>query len=337
VASTSSRTAVVLALVGNGFLTVLKLVGFAVSGSGAMLSEGLHSAADTANQALLYVGIRRSERPANALFPYGFGGERFLFALFSAVGIFVLGCGVTLYHGVHAALHPADLHLDGLVFAVLGISLVVDGWVLKKALDAIRPHRGDRGLVEYLRTSSDPTAAAVVLEDGAACLGVLVALVGILLSWLTGSHVPDVVATFVIGAMMGLIAVFLGYKNSTLIVGQAIPRRVQRDVLDFLEAQPTVEAVRSVQSRILGAEHFRLKAEIDWDGRVLGERLAGWVAEHADGLAGGEEARREFARRFGERLTDALSAEVDRIEAELMRRHPELAYVDLESDDVGGA
>jgi len=320
-----------MALIGNSGLTVMKFVAFAISGSGAMLSEAIHSLADTGNQGLLFLGIKRSERPADAAFHYGFGADRFFYSLMSAVGIFVLGCGVTLYHGVHSILHPPELQITALPFVVLGISLVVDGFVLWKAAQVVNERRGSEGFFRFLGTSSDPTLAAVLLEDGVACLGVIIAALGLGLSQLTGSYVPDVVATLLIGLMMGGIAVWLGLKNRALILGLSIPTDVQEDCLAFMESQSSVESVRVVRTRIVGADRFKFAAEVDWNGRTLGEPLADWVGQQLDQLAD-PESRRAFAREFGEKITEALGDEIDRIEAELRERHPELTFLDLESD-----
>lgn len=330
-AADASRSAVVLAVTGNAFLTILKFVTFATSGSGAMLSEALHSLADTANQALLWIGIRRSTRPATPMFHYGFGAERFLFALFSAIGIFLLGCGVTLYHGVHMITHPPELQLGWPVFAVLAASFAVDGFVLTKAVAAVHAQRGDQTFLQFVGATSDPTILAVLAEDGVACLGVVVAAVGVLLSWATGSVWPDIVATFLIGMLMGAIAVWLGYRNRGLILGRAIPRDVQADCEAFLGAQPSVRSVQRVKTRVLGAGEFRFDAEIDWNGAWFGQRLADWLGQRAAELAS-EQGRHAVAREFGQRLTEAIGDETDRLEAELVRRHPELRHLDLEGD-----
>ncbi len=330
-ASDSSNKAVVLAIVGNAFLTVLKFITFALSGSGAMLSEAIHSLADTGNQALLFIGIRRSQAPANSEYHYGFGAERFFYALMSAVGIFVLGCGVTIYHGIHSALDPHMPEVGWPVFAVLGVSFLVDGFVMWKAVGAVNEVRGERGFFEYLRSSSDPTLAAVLLEDGVATSGVLVALFGILGTQWLGSPWPDIAATIVIGIMLGFVAVWLGYKNRGLILGLAIPPDVERHCIEYLESCPAVERVRRVKSRIVGADRFKFTAEVDWDGKVLAAGFADWVESQAEEL-GTPEGRAQFTRDFGERLTTALGAEIDRVEGELRKLHPELAFVDLESD-----
>ncbi|GJM22732.1 MAG: cation diffusion facilitator transporter [Planctomycetota bacterium] len=330
-AASASTQAVWFALIGNGFLTVVKFFAFMASGSGAMFSEAIHSLADTANQGLLAVGIKRSLRPADAMFPYGFGGERYLFALLSAVGIFVLGCGVTLYHGVHMLLEPEPLHITWHPYAVLTLALLVDGFVLSKALAAVNAERGERGLLEHLRQSSDPTVSAVLLEDGVACLGVIIALVALGVAQFTGSTLPDAVATLVIGCMLGGVAIWLGVQNRSLIVGRAIPAPVQAAVLAYLTEQPTVSGVRNVRSRIVGAGSYRLTAELDWDGAALAAALHAWVESRADSLATPEE-RASFTREFGARFAEVHSAEIDRIEAQLRERFPELHYLDFESD-----
>lgn len=325
-----STSTVLLALLGNAFLTIIKFVAFVLSGSGAMLSEAIHSFADSGNQGLLWLGVRRSERPADAMFHYGYGAERFFFALLSAMGIFVLGCGVTVYHGVRHLLHPAKLQVDWITLAVLGISFAVEGWVLLKALQNVSVEKGEQPLLRFIRTSSDPTLLAVLFEDFVACLGVLVAALGILLSVLTGNAIFDALSSIAIGLMLGAVAVWLGYRNRQLILGPAIPQDVERAVIDFLRSQPSVSSVHDIKSRVLAAGHFRLKAELDYDGRSLARQHAAWAKERIPQLAGSG-AVDTFVADFGERMLDSLAKEVDRIESELAKRFPRLHYLDLES------
>ncbi|WP_428266962.1 cation diffusion facilitator family transporter [Haliangium sp.] len=339
------KGAVFFALLGNGFLTLIKFGAFLLSNSPAMLSEAIHSFADTANQGLLFLGIRRSERPADERYHWGYGGERFLFALLSAVGIFVLGCGVTVYHGVHALLHPSQPDINWVIFVVLGVSLVVDGAVFLSAIREVYGLKGDKSFWKFVRESSDPTLLAVLFEDFVATMGVVVAVIGIGLAYLTGSPVFDAGASILIGLMLGGIAVWLAFRNRELILGPAIPRDVEEQVVAFLLEQPSVEAVRRVRTRIVASDRFAFAAEIDYDGKYLGGLQAEWVAKELHALpaapdaeqAGGSDLVAGFASAFGERLLDALSAEIDRIEAELRKRFPRLAHVDLESDDAAKA
>jgi solute carrier family 30 (zinc transporter), member 9 len=328
----SSKGAVLAALLCNSGLTALKFTAFAFSGSGSMFSEAMHTLADTANQGLLFLGIKRSEKKPDAMFTYGYGGERFLFALLSAVGIFVLGCGVTVYHGVTALIDPHEVDIQWWLFVVLGISFVMNGWVLWKAIQAISKVRGDRTFLQLLRTTSDPTISAVLLEDGIACGGVLIALACIGISSLTGSTVPDAIGSIIIGGLLGFVAIWLGYQNRTLILGRAIPAHVQDAVTQYLSSQPSVQSVRAIQSRIVGADIYKLKAEIDWNGTWFGEQHAEWVAAN-QALATSD--AKSFAGQFGERVSEAIAAEVDRIEAELKAQIPELHFIEFEGDTAG--
>lgn len=319
------------AVVGNGALTIIKFAAFAFSGSGAIFSEAIHSLADTSNQALLFLGIRRSERPADAIFHYGYGADRYLYSLLSAVGIFVLGCGVTVYHGVHGLISPSSLEPSWLPFAILAISFIVEFYVLVAAARVVWTVKGDQSLTSYLRTTTDPTVAAVLLEDTVACVGVLVAALGIGLSYWTGNSMYDSLGAITIGLMLGAVAVWLGITNRRLLLGPAIPKQTEADIVTFLEGHPAVMRVRKVRTRIVGADNFRLQAQLDFDGRYLGERLSSLVDERASKLDG-EEQRMDFARDFGEQLLDELAREVDRMEEQLVARFPRLKYVDLEAD-----
>lgn len=326
-----SKSAVILAVIGNSILTVLKFVAFLASGSGAMFSEAIHSAADTGNQALLWIGIRRSQATADATFPYGLGAERFFFALISAIGIFVLGCGFTLYHGVHMLMDKHVPEPGWIDFTVLAISFVIDFLILYKAIKIVNQKRGDQPFFAYLRSSSDPTLLAVLAEDGVACLGVLIAFVGILVSMATESYVPDAIATLMIGAMLGLIAIWIGWKNRTLLLGPGLAPEREAEVVAFLESQPTVERITVSRSRLLGADRYRLHVEVDWNGRVLGEAQTDWIESQSVSLESAND-RASFARAFGERMTEAVGDEVDRLEKVLKDRFPELAHLELESE-----
>lgn len=319
------------AVIGNGALTIIKFGAFALSGSGAIFSEAIHSLADTSNQALLFAGISRSERPADTLFHYGYGAERYLYALLSAVGIFVLGCGVTVYHGILGLIDPPDLALSWVPIAVLVTSFVVEAAVFAAAARVIYATKGDKPLLKYIRETTDPTVAAVLLEDAVACVGVLIALTGIGLAHYTGNAMFDALGAIAIGLMLGFVAIWLGVRNRALLLGPSIDRETQLRVEAFLLAQPSVMRVRKARSRLVAADRFRFKAELEFDGRYLGGKMAATVHERASSLSASE-ARVQFARDFGEQLMDALGAEIDRIEAELAKRFPRIVYVDLEAD-----
>lgn len=325
------KGAVFMAILGNGVLTILKIVAFTITGSGAMLSEAVHSGADTANQGLLYFGMRRSLRPADSRFHYGYGADRYIFALMSAMGIFILGCGVTVYHGIHSLFHPPDLVFSWISFAVLGAAVVIDGYVLLLAVREVNTGRGKKGFLEFVKTSTDPTLLAVLFEDFIATLGALVAMAGIALSLYTRNPVYDSATSIIIGAMLGLMAIWLGWRNRELILGPAIPEELQKGVLEYLQEQPSVDSVRAFRTRVVAANSFRIAADIDYDGSYLGTQHADWLQERASAVSDASEWP-AVASEFGERLMTGLGDEVDRVEAELRVKFPRLHHIDMEAD-----
>jgi len=325
------KGAVFQAMIGNGFLTIIKFVAFGLSRSGAMFSEAVHSAADTANQALLFIGIRKSQKEADDKYHYGYGGERYLYALLSAVGIFILGAGVTIYHGIDSLIRPHDVNISWIDYSVLGISIVIDGWVFAAAIREANHEKGDQSLFKFIKSSTDPTLVAVLFEDFVAVLGASIAIIGLLIADLTGIAVFDSITSIVVGLLLGGIAVWLGMRNRELILGPSIPSELQDEVVEFLRAQPSVEKVRYVRTRIAAADRFTLAAEIDYNGHYLGELHAEWVEEQLSSGAAAKDHTR-FSAEFGERMMDALAKEVDRIEAALRKEFPKLNDIALESD-----
>jgi zinc transporter 9 len=331
-----SEKAVYTALVANSLVMVCKFGAFAATGSAAMLSEAIHSLADVGNQGLLALGLKRSEAQATPEHPYGFSRERFIWALISAVGLFFLGCGVTVYHGISSLLSPhgGQEHLSpSILGGVLLFALVVEGWALLVALRTVSELRGDTPLLAYLKTSTDPMTTAVILEDSVAVLGVLVAAVCIGLSIWLQSPVPDAIGSIVIGLMMGVMAVLLVNRNRELLLGEAPDPAVIERISEIITAQPEVKGIHDVKAIVLGAGRIRFKAEVNFDAAEITrlelekldlEALAGRVQSPAD--------LRAVLAEFGETMVEAIGETVDRIEERAAAQVPELAHMDLEAD-----
>ena len=191
----SSKQSVLAAIIGNTVVMTGKFVVSGLTGSSTMLAEAFHSLADVLNQILLLKGIKQSEQEANIQYKSGFGRARFVWALISATGIFFLGCGMSLWHGIQGLLshepHSVkDLHI---AITVILISLLIEGAVLVYASKALMAQANKENIpfLEYLNHHADPTELAVLLEDGAACIGLVIALVCIWLTDLTGNPIWD--------------------------------------------------------------------------------------------------------------------------------------------------
>ena len=332
----NSEKAVYTALVANSLVTLCKLGAFLATGSAAMLSEAIHSFADVSNQSLLALGIKKSEAEPTPEFPYGFSRERFIWALISAVGLFFLGCGVTVYHGVSTLMHPPvdEGHMSPVILGgVLLFAFLIEGWALHVALRAVNEQRGDTPLLQHLRESTDPMTSAVLLEDGVAVAGVVVAALCIGLSIQLDSHIPDALGSIVIGLMMGVMAVVLVRRNRELLLGEAPRAEMVAAISDLIAAQPEVEGVHDVKAVVLGGGQIHFKAEIDFDAREIArQEVSKLDLTDAVNRASDTDALSDLLTEFGAAVVESLGDTVDRIEAEASRAVPELAHMDLEAD-----
>jgi zinc transporter 9 len=261
--ASGSKTSVIAAITGNTLVTISKFVAFALSGSSSMMAESIHSLADTANQILLLIGIRRSVKPPTRLFKFGFGQERYFWNLVSACGIFFIGCGVTVYHGVTDLFGEHEPEISWLTVAALGLALVVEGSVLIIALRSAFRQKGESSLLEFMRTTPDPTLIAVVLEDSAAVLGLLIAGSGIGLTQLTGNAVFDSIGSILVGVLLGLIALFLANQNRKLLIDQSSPK-TEAAVRAALDGHPAVVRIVDLRTVIFAPQQVLLVADLSF-------------------------------------------------------------------------
>jgi len=256
--------AVLTAVVANSTVTVAKFVGFAFSGSSALLAEAVHSLADTANQGLLYVGLRRSEREADQHHHFGYGQERYFWNLISAVTIFFIGCIYTVMHAIGQLQHGAEPEISWLAFGIVALAFAVEGYSFLVALGEFNRQRREVGksFRAYFAETRDPTTLAVLIEDTVAVFGLLLALLGMGLSAWTGSAVFDGLAAILIGLLMGFLAVFLARTNRKYLINHADP------VLDVAarelwQQDEKVQRVQRISSIVLSPDESVLMAEVE--------------------------------------------------------------------------
>jgi len=262
--SHGSMKAVVTAVVGNSVVTVAKFVGFAVSGSSALLAEAVHSLADTANQALLYLGLKRSQREADTKFHFGYGQERYFWNLVSAVTIFFVGCLYTVMHAIDQLRHGSEPELNMLAFGIIGFAFLVEGYSFLVALNEFNHQRREKGkgFLEYFKTTRDPTTLAVLIEDSVAMLGLLLALAGMAAAAITGSAIFDGLAAIAIGLLMGFLAFFLAGVNKKYLMNTA-DTRVDMVAKKTWQADERVQRVQRVNSIVISPEESILMAELE--------------------------------------------------------------------------
>ena len=231
------------ALAGNLAIALAKIVAAWLTGSSAMWSEAIHSLVDTGNQWLMLLGMRRAARPPSEAHPFGHGLELYFWSFVVAILIFGLGAGVSVYQGIEKIINPHAIRDVWVSYVVLGASLVFEGSVWVFALRAFRRQKKHMGWVRAIRASKDPTVFTVLFEDTAALCGLVVALVGITASVVTGNPLYDGVASLVIGLILAATAALLANECRGLLTGEAVARSVRDDVHARLLAQPEIRAV----------------------------------------------------------------------------------------------
>jgi len=267
------------------------------------------------------------------LHPYGYDRERYIWALISAVGIFFLGCGVTVYHGISTLIHPHPIEDFKIAFIILAFALVVEGFTLLLAWRAVdeEARRAKQTFFKYLNKGTDPTGVAVVLEDAAAILGVLIAAAGLGLTYATGNTVWDSAATITIGLLLGMVALFLTHRTKALLIGQSIPEVSRKKILQILQADPVVENIYDIKTAIMGVDDLRFKAEIEFNGEAIADKyLKKTNLDKTFGKLDSHEKVRAFLVKYGDHVVEALGDEIDRIEQKLKAEIPELKHIDIE-------
>jgi cation diffusion facilitator family transporter len=278
---------VITALAANTAIAVSKGIAAALTGSPALLAETLHTLADTGNELLLWVALRRSRRAPDATHPLGYGPERYYWALLAAVGMFVVGGTLSVWEGVRALIEPPPLDAFWVGVAVLVIALTLDSVSRTVALRQLRRQAAERGVTvrELLRESPDPTVVTVYLEDSIDVLGAALALVALVLHRLTGSAVPDALATIVIGLMLGYVAAKLLGRNRQLLSNQAIPERYVVQLRDRLSATAGVEGVARLEAVYLGPGEVLVAADVRMEPGLTGDDITAVLARIRDDAA----------------------------------------------------
>src|SRR3954447_22268803 len=262
--------AVLAALTANLGIAVMKFLAFFLTGASSMLAEGIHSVADSGNQLLLLLGGRRSQRAATPEHPFGFSRERYVYSFLVAIVLFSVGGLFALYeayhkaHEVHAGA-PNEL-LDGrwwwvAVVVLLG-AIAMEGFSFRTAIRESNQTRGDTSWPAFIRRAKSPELPVILLEDFAALIGLVLALLGVGLTKITGNGYFDVAATACIGLLLVTVAAVLGVETKSLLLGEAASPEAQRRLRESLERTPGVERVIHMRTMHLGPEELLVGVKI---------------------------------------------------------------------------
>ena len=276
--SGSSKKVIFAALAGNALIAATKFVAAALTGSSAMLSEGIHSLVDTGNQLLLLHGMRQARKPPDRQFPFGHGKEIYFWSFVVAILIFAVGAGVSIFEGIAHLRHPQALENPLVNYLVLGLAMAFEGAAWFFALTEFSKSKGKWGYVEAVRRGKDPTLFVVLFEDSAAMLGLTVALAGVGLTHWTGLPWFDGIASIIIGCILGGTAVWLAYETKGLLIGEGANERVVNGIRRIARDFPQVAHVNEVLTMHMGPDFILVNLSIDFHDDLSAGELEGVIA-----------------------------------------------------------
>lgn len=263
-ATSNTKFAIFAALAGNSLIAVTKFAASMYTGSSAMLSEAIHSVVDTGNQILLLYGLKRAEKQADELHPFGYGRELYFWSFVVAIMIFGLGAGLSLYEGIERVRHPEEIKSPLVNFVVLGLSILFEGAATTFAFKEFNKARGDLGLLAAIRQSKNPALFTVLFEDSAAVTGLLVAMAGLGCAYYFDLPWMDGAASIGIAVVLAVTAAMLAYETKALLIGEAASDQLQAGVRDIVKQAKMVRHINELRTMHLGPNEVLLALSLDF-------------------------------------------------------------------------
>ncbi|MGI2336584.1 MAG: cation diffusion facilitator family transporter [Dehalogenimonas sp.] len=266
-----SKLAIIAAVTANLTVAVIKFIAAAITGSSAMISEGIHSLVDTGNSGLLLLGLKRAAAPADAGHPFGHGKALYFWTLVVSVSIFGIGGGMSLYEGISHIQHigPDTVLSNPTVnYIVLGIAFLIEGWSFSVAVKIFRQAKGNKSAWSYFRNTKDPSTYTVVLEDGAAMLGLIVATLGIFFGHLLQNPYLDGAASVIIGLLLMSVAMLLAFETKGLLLGEGVGPETLADIRRRVEADPAVKQSAEILTMYIGPNSLLINLGVSFNNDI---------------------------------------------------------------------
>ena len=271
--SANSSKALTLSLAANIGIAISKFVVFGLTHSSAMLTEAIHSVADCGNQLLLFIGMRKGQKPATAKHPLGQGQAAFVASFLVALLLFSVGGIYSAVEGIHKIRHPEKPHDLGWAIGLLIFALLLEGISMRGALRAAKAERGRKSLWRYMRESSATELIVVLAEDAAAIAGLGLALGSVLLTLATGNPVWDGIGSLLIGLLLVAVALFVGTEVTSLLMNEAPPLGLRATIRAAVNEDSEVEATLNLIAVVIGSGRLMLALKIRFKDQPSGHSL----------------------------------------------------------------
>lgn len=297
----ASNSAIYSALVANLVIAICKFAAAAITGSSAMLSEGIHSLVDTGNQGLLLLGIKRSAKPADHKHPFGHGKELYFWSLIVAVLLFSVGGGMSMYEGIIHMRHPEPLTDPFWSYIVLGIALVFESYAWRVAYKELSKRQSNKSFFRKLHDSKDPAIFVVIFEDTAALLGILVAFLGIFFGHLYANPYLDGAASIVIGLILSCVAVLLVRESKGLLLGEGVNLSTFNSLKQILGEEEALVQFQDPLTMHFGPQDVLVAINVEFDPALKSKDI---------------------------------ESVVDRLESRIFSKHPEVKRIFIEAESI---
>ncbi|MBC8210363.1 MAG: cation transporter [Gammaproteobacteria bacterium] len=276
--SSGSRKVIFAALAGNSLISITKFVAAGLTGSSAMLSEGIHSLVDSGNQLLLLYGLKQAAKPADEDFPFGHGKEIYFWSFIVAILIFALGGGISIYEGIKHLSSPEPISNPLINYVVLGLAMLFEGAALLFAFKEFSRVKGKWGYIEAIQRAKDPSIFVVLFEDAAAMLGLMVAFAGVALSQYTGILIFDSIASIIIGLILIGTSIWLAYETKGLLIGESANRPVVSGIRDILLMTKSIDHVNEILTMHMGPDFILANISVDFDDQRTADEIEDVIA-----------------------------------------------------------
>jgi cation diffusion facilitator family transporter len=283
-AHSNSKKVIYAALVGNSLISITKFGAAAMTGSSAMLSEGVHSLVDTGNQVLLLVGLARGKRAPDPQHPFGYGKEVYFWSFVVAILIFGVGAGVSIFEGIKHIQHAEPMTSVRINYIVLGLAFLFEGAAWFFAFKEFSRIKGKKSLMRAVKESKDPTTFVVLFEDSAAMAGIIVAFVGIWLSQMTGQYWIDGAASVVIGLILAGTAWLLAVETKDLLIGESAPPEKINGIRQLAAQMPGVEKVNEVLTLHMGPEYILVNMSLNFADGISVDQVEKEIAQLTEAI-----------------------------------------------------